>query len=115
MTNLMFCNSTIISVTLVLGNGALPNKVMLFVVFNMPLVLVFLGRPLATLVRGGSRIVPGRGKVFIMRKLFRVFRILLDCFSGALSFIHVKTFTIDRTTVVRIILVLTNTRDKGLG
>lgn len=98
-----------------MSKRTIPNNTILTVVFNLPLLLVFFGRPLAGLMRGGTRIVPGRGNVFVMRNVFRLFRIVLDCFSGALSFIHVNTFTIDRTTVVRIMLVLTNTRGNDPG
>lgn len=103
------------AVILFVANGPLPNNVIVNVVFNIPLLLVFLERPLAHVVRGHTSGVRAKPKVCTIRKFFRVFRALLDCFSGAVSFVHVNTFTIDRTTVVRMMLRLTNTRDKGPG
>ena len=93
LAGLVFYGSVLAVVVLFMMGKTLPAAWVLAVMFGIPLVIIFLKEPLASLVKKKQAGKHSDSRVmFFVQGFFEMFEMLLSYFSNTLSFVRVGSF-----------------------
>ena len=106
VAGLVFYGSATVSIALILTGHTLPGGILLFIMFGIPLILIFFKEPLTALVEKKSEIMPKEKGMFIVQGLFEMFEILLSYFSNTLSFVRIGAFAVSHAAMMEVVLML---------
>ena len=106
VAGLVFYGSATVSIALILTGHTLPGGVVLFIMFGIPLILIFFKEPLTALVEKKSEIMPREKGMFIVQGLFEMFEVLLSYFSNTLSFVRIGAFAVSHAAMMEVVLML---------
>ena len=77
VAGLVFYGSAVVSIALILNGKTLPGGIVLFIMFGVPLILIFLKEPLTALIEKKSEVMPKEKGMFVVQGLFEMFEVLL--------------------------------------
>lgn len=106
VAGLVFYGSAVLSVALILTGHALPGGIVLFIMFGVPLLLIFFKEPLTNLVEKKSEIMPKEKGMFVVQGVFEMFEVLLSYFSNTLSFVRIGAFAVSHAAMMEVVLML---------
>ena len=106
VAGLVFYGSATVSIALILTGHTLPGGILLFIMFGIPLILIFFKEPLTALVEKKSEIMPKEKGMFIVQGLFKMFEVLLSYFSNTLSFVRIGAFAVSHAAMMEVVLML---------
>ena len=106
VAGLVFYGSATLSIALILTGHTLPGGIILFIMFGIPLILIFFKEPLTALVEKKSEIMPKEKGMFIVQGLFEMFEVLLSYFSNTLSFVRIGAFAVSHAAMMEVVLML---------
>lgn len=106
VAGLVFYGSATVSIALILTGHTLPGGILLFIMFGIPLILIFFKEPLTALVEKKSEIMPKEKGMFIVQGLFEMFEVLLSYFSNTLSFVRIGAFAVSHAAMMEVVLML---------
>ena len=106
VAGLVFYGSATVSIALILTGHTLPGGIVLFIMFGIPLILIFFKEPLTALVEKKSEIMPKEKGMFIVQGLFEMFEVLLSYFSNTLSFVRIGAFAVSHAAMMEVVLML---------
>ena len=106
VAGLVFYGSATVSIALILTGHTLPGGILLFIMFGIPLILIFFKEPLTALVEKKSEIMPREKGMFIVQGLFEMFEVLLSYFSNTLSFVRIGAFAVSHAAMMEVVLML---------
>ena len=106
VAGLVFYGSATVSIALILTGHTLPGGILLFIMFGIPLILIFFKEPLTALVEKKSEVMPKEKGMFIVQGLFEMFEVLLSYFSNTLSFVHIGAFAVSHAAMMEVVLML---------
>ena len=106
VAGLVFYGSATVSIALILTGHTLPGGILLFIMFGIPLILIFFKEPLTALVENKSEVMPKEKGMFIVQGLFEMFEVLLSYFSNTLSFVRIGAFAVSHAAMMEVVLML---------
>ena len=106
VAGLVFYGSATVSIALILTGHTLPGGILLFIMFGIPLSLIFFKEPLTALVEKKSEVMPKEKGMFIVQGLFEMFEVLLSYFSNTLSFVRIGAFAVSHAAMMEVVLML---------
>ena len=106
MAGLVFYGSAVVSIALILNGKTLPGGIVLFIMFGVPLILIFLKEPLTALIEKKSEVMPKEKGMFVVQGLFEMFEVLLSYFSNTLSFVRIGAFAVSHAAMMEVVLML---------
>ena len=106
VAGLVFYGSATVSIALILTGHTLPGGILLFIMFGIPLILIFFKEPLTALVERKSEVMPKEKGMFIVQGLFEMFEVLLSYFSNTLSFVRIGAFAVSHAAMMEVVLML---------
>ena len=106
VAGLVFYGSATVSIALILTGHTLPGGILLFIMFGIPLILIFFKEPLTALVEKKSEVIPKEKGMFIVQGLFEMFEVLLSYFSNTLSFVRIGAFAVSHAAMMEVVLML---------
>ena len=106
VAGLVFYGSATVSIALILTGHTLPGGILLFIMFGIPLILIFFKEPLTALVEKKSEVMPKEKGMFIVQCLFEMFEVLLSYFSNTLSFVRIGAFAVSHAAMMEVVLML---------
>lgn len=106
VAGLVFYGSATVSIALILTGHTLPGGILLFIMFGIPLILIFFKEPLTALVEKKSKVMPKEKGMFIVQGLFEMFEVLLSYFSNTLSFVRIGAFAVSHAAMMEVVLML---------
>ena len=106
VAGLIFYGSATVSIALILTGHTLPGGILLFIMFGIPLILIFFKEPLTALVEKKSEVMPKEKGMFIVQGLFEMFEVLLSYFSNTLSFVRIGAFAVSHAAMMEVVLML---------
>ena len=115
VAGLVFYGSAVVSIALILNGKALPGGIVLFIMFGIPLILIFFKEPLTALVEKKSEIMPKEKGMFIVQGLFEMFEVLLSYFSNTLSFVRIGAFAVSHAAMMEVVLMLAGAESGNLN
>ena len=113
VAGLVFYGSATVSIALILTGHTLPGGIVLFIMFGIPLILIFFKEPLTALVEKKSEIMPKEKGMFIVQGLFEMFEVLLSYFSNTLSFVRIGAFAVSHAAMMEVVLMLAGAANGG--
>ena len=115
VAGLVFYGSAVVSIALILTGHTLPGGIVLFIMFGIPLILIFLKEPLTALVEKRSEVMPKEKGMFIVQGLFEMFEVLLSYFSNTLSFVRIGAFAVSHAAMMEVVLMLAGAESGNLN
>ena len=115
VAGLVFYGSAVISIALILTGHTLPGGIVLFIMFGVPLILIFLKEPLTALIEKKSEVMPKEKGMFIVQGLFEMFEVLLSYFSNTLSFVRIGAFAVSHAAMMEVVLMLAGAESGNLN
>lgn len=115
VAGLVFYGSAVLSIALILSGRALPGGIVLFVMFGVPLILIFLKEPLTALIEKKSKIMPEEKGMFVVQGIFEMFEVLLSYFSNTLSFVRIGAFAVSHAAMMEVVLMLAGAESGNLN
>ena len=106
VAGLVFYGSAVVSIALILNGKTLPGGIVLFIMFGVPLILIFLKEPLTALIEKKSEVMPKEKGMFVVQGLFEMFEVLLSYFSNTLSFVRIGAFAVSHAAMMEVVLML---------
>ena len=106
VAGLVFYGSATVSIALILTGHTLPGGILLFIMFGIPLILIFFKEPLTALVEKKSEVMPKEKGMFIVQGLFEMFEVLLSYFSNTLCFVRIGAFAVSHAAMMEVVLML---------
>ena len=100
VAGLVFYGSAVASIALILNGKTLPGGIVLFIMFGVPLILIFLKEPLTALIEKKSEVMPKEKGMFVVQGLFEMFEVLLSYFSNTLSFVRIGAFAVSHAAMM---------------
>lgn len=115
VAGLIFYGSATVSIALILTGHTLPGGILLFIMFGIPLILIFFKEPLTALVEKKSEVMPKEKGMFIVQGLFEMFEVLLSYFSNTLSFVRIGAFAVSHAAMMEVVLMLAGFENGATG
>ena len=115
VAGLVFYGSAVVSIALILNGKTLPGGIVLFIMFGVPLILIFLKEPLTALIEKKSEVMPKEKGMFIVQGLFEMFEVLLSYFSNTLSFVRIGAFAVSHAAMMEVVLMLAGAESGNLN
>lgn len=106
IAGLVFYGSAAVSIALIVSGHALPGGIVLFIMFGVPLLVIFFKEPLTNLVEKKSEIMPKQKGMFFVQGFFEMFEVLLSYFSNTLSFVRIGAFAVSHAAMMEVVLML---------
>jgi len=106
VAGLVFYTSAFITIILFMTGNALPASMVLFIMFVLPLILIFLKEPLSALLEKKKVHLEGGTGMFILQGFFELFEVLLSYFSNSLSFVRIGAFAVSHAAMMEVVLML---------
>ena len=115
VAGLVFYGSAVVSIALILNGKTLPGGIVLFIMFGVPLILIFLKEPLTALIEKKSEVMPKEKGMFVVQGLFEMFEVLLSYFSNTLSFVRIGAFAVSHAAMMEVVLMLAGAESGNLN
>ena len=115
VAGLVFYGSAVVSIALILNGKTLPGGIVLFIMFGVPLILIFLKEPLTALIEKKSEFMPKEKGMFVVQGLFEMFEVLLSYFSNTLSFVRIGAFAVSHAAMMEVVLMLAGAESGNLN
>ena len=115
VAGLVFYGSAVVSIALILNGKTLPGGIVLFIMFGIPLILIFLKEPLTALIEKKSEVMPKEKGMFVVQGLFEMFEVLLSYFSNSLSFVRIGAFAVSHAAMMEVVLMLAGAESGNLN
>lgn len=115
LAGLVFYGSVLAVVVLFMMGKTLPAAGVLFVMFGIPLVIIFLKEPLASLVRKQTEKHSESRVMFFVQGFFEMFEMLLSYFSNTLSFVRVGAFAVSHAAMMEVVMMLAGAESGSLN
>lgn len=115
VAGLVFYGSAVLSIVLILNGRTLPGGIVLFLMFGVPLILIFLKEPLTALIEKKSNVMPKEKGMFIVQGVFEMFEVLLSYFSNTLSFVRIGAFAVSHAAMMEVVLMLAGAESGNLN
>ena len=115
VAGLVFYGSAVASIALILNGKTLPGGIVLFIMFGVPLILIFLKEPLTALIEKKSEVMPKEKGMFVVQGLFEMFEVLLSYFSNTLSFVRIGAFAVSHAAMMEVVLMLAGAESGNLN
>lgn len=106
VAGLVFYASLVTVVVLFMTGHSVPGGIVLFLMFGVPLILMFLKEPLTALVEKKSRLISEGKGMFLVQGFFEMFEVLLSYFSNTLSFVRIGAFAVSHAAMMEVVLML---------
>lgn len=106
VAGLVFYGSATLVIVLFVSGKSLPATAVLFVMFVLPLLVMFLKEPLTNLVKKQPHLIEGGVGMFITQGFFEMFEVLLSYFSNTLSFVRIGAFAVSHAAMMEVVLML---------
>lgn len=106
LAGLVFYGSVLAVVVLFMMGKTLPAAWVLAVMFGIPLVIIFLKEPLASLVKKQAGKHSDSRVMFFVQGFFEMFEMLLSYFSNTLSFVRVGAFAVSHAAMMEVVMML---------
>lgn len=106
VAGLVFYASAFAIILLFINGKALPAGILLFVMFILPLIIIFLKEPLTHIIEKKAHILPEEKGMFVVQGIFELFEILLSYFSNTLSFVRVGAFAVSHAAMMQVVMML---------
>lgn len=115
LAGLVFYGSVLAVVVLFMTGRTLPAAGVLAVMFGIPLVIIFLKEPLASLVRKQAGNHSESRVMFFVQGFFEMFEMLLSYFSNTLSFVRVGAFAVSHAAMMEVVMMLAGAESGSLN
>ncbi len=106
VAGIVFYSALVITVFLYMSGRPLPASAVLFVMFVLPLLVIFFKEPLAALAEKKAKAMPEEKGMFFVQGFFELFEVLLSYFSNTLSFVRVGAFAVSHAAMMEVVLML---------
>jgi V/A-type H+-transporting ATPase subunit I len=106
IAGMVFYSSVILTIVLALTGHAVPAGVVAFLMFGLPLIVIFLKEPLTAVITKRADLMPKEKGMFIVQGFFELFEVLLSYFSNTLSFVRVGAFAVSHAAMMQVVLML---------
>ena len=83
--------------------------------FGIPLVIIFLKEPLASLVKKQAGKHSDSRVMFFVQGFFEMFEMLLSYFSNTLSFVRVGAFAVSHAAMMEVVMMLAGAESGSLN
>lgn len=93
-------------IALLLTGHTIPGGAILFLMFGVPLLLIFFKEPLTALVEKKAEVMPKQKGMFLVQGIFEMFEVLLSYFSNTLSFVRIGAFAVSHAAMMEVVLML---------
>ncbi|MDF2887434.1 MAG: V-type ATPase kDa subunit [Lacrimispora sp.] len=103
---LIFYASLVLTIVLYMTGNPIPASAILFLMFGLPLVVIFFKEPLTALLEKKAAVLPEGKGMFVIQGFFELFEVLLSYFSNTLSFVRVGAFAISHAAMMGVVLML---------
>ena len=103
---LVFYGSAVAVIALLLTGHTIPGGAILFLMFGVPLLLIFFKEPLTALVEKKAEVMPKQKGMFLVQGIFEMFEVLLSYFSNTLSFVRIGAFAVSHAAMMEVVLML---------
>ncbi|MDW2800431.1 V-type ATPase 116kDa subunit family protein [Clostridium boliviensis] len=103
---LVFYASLVVTIVLYMTGNPIPATALLFLMFGLPLLVIFFKEPLTALLEKKAEIITEGKGMFVIQGLFELFEVLLSYFSNTLSFVRVGAFAISHAAMMEVVLML---------
>ena len=115
VAGLVFYTSAFITIILFMTGNALPASIVLFIMFVLPLILIFLKEPLSDLLEKKKVHLEGGTGMFILQGFFELFEVLLSYFSNSLSFVRIGAFAVSHAAMMEVVLMLSGAESGNIN
>lgn len=106
VAGLIFYGSAVVCIALFMTGHSLPGGIVLFVMFGIPLLMIFFKEPLTALVEKRAEVMPKEKGMFVVQGIFEMFEVLLSYFSNTLSFVRIGAFAVSHAAMMEVVLML---------
>lgn len=106
VAGLVFYGSAVVCIALFVTGHSLPGGIVLFVMFGIPLLMIFFKEPLTALVEKRAEVMPKEKGMFVVQGIFEMFEVLLSYFSNTLSFVRIGAFAVSHAAMMEVVLML---------
>lgn len=113
LAGLIFYGAIVLVMVLFMTNKPMPAKIILIVMFAVPLLLIVLKEPLTKLVKKRADFMPEQKGMFIVQSVFEIFEVLLSYFSNTLSFVRIGAFAVSHAAMMEVVLMLAGAENGG--
>ncbi len=108
IAGLVFYGSLFTVLLLFITGKSLPAKVVLLVMFIIPLILIVIKEPLVRIIKKEEHIFEDGIGMFLTQQFFELFEVLLSYFSNTLSFVRIGAFAVSHAAMMEVVLMLAN-------
>ena len=107
VAGLVFYGSLVLTIVLFMTGNPVPGTAVLFIMFGIPLLLIFFKEPLTRILeKKAEKAIPGGKAMFVIQGFFELFEVLLSYFSNTLSFVRVGAFAVSHAAMMEVVLML---------
>lgn len=115
VAGLVFYGSAVVCIALFVTGHSLPGGIVLFVMFGIPLLMIFFKEPLTALVEKRAEVMPKEKGMFVVQGIFEMFEVLLSYFSNTLSFVRIGAFAVSHAAMMEVVLMLAGAESGNLN
>ena len=115
MAGLVFYASALITIMLFMTGNRMPAAIIMFIMFVLPLILIFLKEPLSAVLEKKKIHLEGGVGMFILQGFFELFEVLLSYFSNSLSFVRVGAFAVSHAAMMEVVLMLSGAESGNIN
>lgn len=115
VAGLVFYASALITIMLFMTGNHMPAAIILFIMFVLPLILIFLKEPLSAVLEKKKIHLEGGVGMFILQGFFELFEVLLSYFSNSLSFVRVGAFAVSHAAMMEVVLMLSGAESGNIN
>jgi len=113
LAGMVFYTSAVLCLVLLMTGHSMPAGIVAFLMFGIPLIIIFLKEPLTALITRRSDLMPKEKGMFIVQGFFELFEVLLSYFSNTLSFVRVGAFAVSHAAMMQVVLMLSGAASGG--
>lgn len=108
-----FYGSLVAMIFLYMTGHALPAKIVLIVMFGVPLLLIMLKEPLTRMISKKTPAIEGSKGMYFVQSFFEMFEVLLSYLSNTLSFVRIGAFAVSHAAMMEVVLMLAGAANGG--
>ena len=105
IAGLVFYSSIVLIVFLMMSENKLPARVILIIMFVVPLIVMAIGHPIVNVLKKKPFFESGAG-MFFVNTFFEFFEMLLSYFSNTISFVRIGAFAVSHAAMMEVVLML---------
>lgn len=113
VAGLVFYGSLAAVLVLFMTGHPLPAKLVLLIMFGVPLILIMLKEPLTRILQKKTPAIEGSKPMFFVQSFFEMFEVLLSYLSNTLSFVRIGAFAVSHAAMMEVVLMLAGAANGG--